>query len=381
MKILMVINCLSRGGRERRMLELIKGLTEKNRNLEVYLISLSDRIDYKYVYDLPIKFEIINKKEKDLGLVFKLRKIIKQFNPDVIHSWDVMSTGYLTAANLFLNKIIVNGVIYDSAENNELYDRQYFKVKLFTAITNVTVANSKAGLRAYKSWPKKSVCIHNGINLKRFTNLKPAADIEMEILGEPKGDHYIGAMVAAFENRKDHDTLIKAAVQLCSRNKKFILLLIGQGSLMESIRQQVPADLLNKQIYFLGSRTDIESILQIIDVGLLITPREGLSNSIMEYMASSKPVIASKDGGTAELVTDGKTGFLVEQKQPAKIVEKLEWLMQNPEAAKQMGCNGLKRIEDHFDVAKMTDSYLNLYVEQMNKRREFKLKKVSFAKS
>ena len=61
MKILMVINCLRKGGRERRMLELIKGLKEKNKDLDIYLISLSDNIDYKYVYDLPIKFEIINK--------------------------------------------------------------------------------------------------------------------------------------------------------------------------------------------------------------------------------------------------------------------------------------------------------------------------------
>ena len=130
MKILMVINCLSKGGRERRMLELVKELKDKNRDFDIYLISLSDKIDYKYVYDLPIKFEIIHKKDKDFSLIFKLRKIIKQFNPDIIHSWDVMSTGYLTAANLFLNKTIVNGVIYNSAQNSDAYDREYFKDKI-----------------------------------------------------------------------------------------------------------------------------------------------------------------------------------------------------------------------------------------------------------
>ena len=52
-------------------------------------------------------------------------------------------------------------------------NREYFKVKFFTAISDVTVANSHAGLKAYKTSPKKSVCIYNGIDLKRFENLKP----------------------------------------------------------------------------------------------------------------------------------------------------------------------------------------------------------------
>ena len=110
-------------------------------------------------------------------------------------------------------------------------------------------------------------------------------------------------MVAAFEDRKDYDTVIDAAVKLCSDNKKIIFLLIGDGSNKTRIMQKVPAELLDKQIHFLGIRDDIESILQITDVGLLISaPCEGLSNSIIEYMASGKPVIATEGGGTDELV-------------------------------------------------------------------------------
>ena len=95
MKILMLTNSLRKGGRERRLLELVKGLVSQSH--EVYLISLTDLVEYEYVYQLPIKFEIIIKERKDVGLIFKLRKVIKSFRPDIIHSWDVMSSGYLTA--------------------------------------------------------------------------------------------------------------------------------------------------------------------------------------------------------------------------------------------------------------------------------------------
>jgi len=367
MKILMVINCLSKGGRERRMLELIKGLKEKNRSFDIYLISLSDKVDYKYVYDLPIKFEIINKKKKDIGLIFKLRKRIKEFNPDIIHSWDVMSSGYLTVAKLFLDKKIVNGVIYNSAQNSDAYDREYWKIKFFTAISNVTVANSKAGLKAYKTSPRNTVCIYNGIDLKRFENLKPAHQVEQEILKKEKGDHFVATMVAAFETRKDYDTVIDAAIKLCSYNKKVIFILIGEGSTKTRIMQKVPADLLNTQIYFTGMRDDIESIHQLTDVGILVTaPCEGLSNSAIEYMAAGKPVIASEGGGTDELVHNGQTGYLIVNKNSEMLIEKIETLMNNRQLAATMGKNGQRWVHENLDIKKMTDAYIALYRNTAN---------------
>ena len=168
-------------------------------------------------------------------------------------------------------------------------------------------------------------------------------------------------MVGAFEDRKDYDTLVKAAVKLCSKNKKVIFLLIGQGSLLQSIKQQVPDDLLGTQIYFPGLRNDIESVLQIIDVGLLISPCEGISNSIMEYMASGKPVIASRDGATKELVTEGETGFLVDQKRSDQIIEKVELLMKSPQLANVMGQNGKQRIGKYFEITKTIESYIEVY--------------------
>ncbi|MFI5131262.1 MAG: glycosyltransferase [Chitinophagales bacterium] len=373
MKILMVISCLSKGGRERRMLELIKGLKEKNKDFDIYLVCLDDKIDYQYVYDLPITFEIIKKKSKDIGLIFKLRRIIKKFNPDIIHSWDVMSSGYLTAANLFLNKTIVNGVIYNAATSNEFCERDYYKIRFFTAISDITVANSHAGMKAYKASDRKAICIYNGIDLRRFENLRPVRDVEQEILKQPKSDHYIATMVAAFEDRKDYETVINAAVKMCTENKRMVFLLIGDGSNRPRIMEKVPAALLDKQIFFLGLRDDIESILQISDVGLLISaPTEGLSNSIIEYMASGLPVIATTGGGTDELVQDGKNGFIIERKNSARIIEKIGILMNDQELAAAMGAEGNKWVRANLDVRKMTDSYSGLYYKLLSKKLKYR---------
>lgn len=352
------------------MLELIKGLKEKNDQFDINLVILSNKIDYQYVFDLPIKVQIIPKKDKDPSLVLKLRKIIKEFNPDVIHSWDIMSSVYLIVAKMFLNKTFVNGVIYNSAQNSDVFERHYYRVKLTSAFSDITVANSNAGLKAYKASPKRSICIYNGIDLKRFDNLKSPADVELDILKQPKGDRFIATMVAAFEARKDYDTLIEAAIKLCSTNKKMVFLLIGDGKNKQRIFEKVPAEMLNNQIYFLGLRDDIESILQITDIGVLISNRcEGLSNSVIEYMASGLPVIATEGGGTDELVRDGFNGFLIENKKSEMIIEKIETLMQNPGLAATLGANAKQWVRDNLDAQKMTGAYIDLYTKLVNKKR------------
>jgi len=362
MKILMVVDSIVKGGKERRMLELVKALSRQGQDYEIYLVSLTNVVEYDYVYDLPIKLEIIERKsKKDFRVVFKLRKIIKSFQPDIIHSWGTMASVYLSMVNLFTKKSrFINGTIADAYEDMNWFDTHYLRTKLTTPFSKVMLGNSQAGIKAYKVPLHKTVCIYNGIDLNRFRNLTPPEQIEGQLLGRKKGDSYIAAMVGAFEDRKDYDTLIKAAVKLCTKNKKVIFILIGEGSLMDSIKQQVPAEL-KGQIHFLGSRSDIEAILQIVDVGLLITPCEGISNSIMEYMASAKPVIASREGGTKELVLDGETGFLIDQKRSDQIIEKMELLMADPRLAKTMGQKGQQRIREHFDLAKMTDSFKKLY--------------------
>src|SRR5580765_8102557 len=102
-KILMVIDSLPRGGKERRLLELIKGLKKQPDRFQIQLVSLSDVVEYNDIYDLPVKFEVIKRKyKKDISVVFKLKKIISLFKPDIIHSWSTMSSVYLSASN-FLN--------------------------------------------------------------------------------------------------------------------------------------------------------------------------------------------------------------------------------------------------------------------------------------
>ena len=344
------------------MLELIKELTSTQQNFDVYLICLTDIVEYKYVYDLPIRFEIIKRKHrKDFGTAFKLKRIIASFKPDIIHSWSTMASIYLSFANLFTKIPLINGVLADAYAGLTLSDKHYLRVKLTTPFSDVFVSNSQAGIHAYRTPPHKSVCIYNGIDFGRFENLRPVAEVEGEILGGPKNERTILAMVAGFDDRKDFGTLISVAVKMCSTRKDLVFVLIGNGPLLEPLRNKVPAELLNKQIIFTGKRSDIESVLQIVDIGLLITYYEGISNAIIEYMAMGKPVIATAGGGTEELVKDKLNGFLVAQSCETEIEQKIELLLNDRKMMSRMGEKAYQWVRQQFDIGERTNEYIVLY--------------------
>ena len=360
---MVVIDTLIDGGIERRMLELVKTLS-KSGDYQIYLITLTDRVDYEYVYTLPIKFEIVKRKTKrDLSIYGKLYKRVKEFKPEIIHSWGSMSSIYLAPIALLQNIKFVNGYIGQAPLKISLDYRLRNLLTFF--ISHAIVSNSKAGLKAYSAPEKKSHCIYNGMDFKRFENLKSPAKLKKDILGDENDQNFIVAMVAAFEERKDYDTFVKVAIELCDSNDSIKFLMIGGGNNLDNIISKIPEKYLNTRILAPGRISDIESILQIIDVGVLLTNSkvhgEGVSNSIIEYMASGKPVVATRGGGTDEVVFDGKNGFLVDFAADKQIVESIRKLFSDRKMAAEMGKNGYDFVHKNFDIVNVSQLYVDLY--------------------
>lgn len=363
----MVIDSLDKGGKERRMLELIKGLKKHGNQFDIYLLSLTDRIEYKYVYDLPIKFQVLRRNFKmDPAIILKLKKIISEFRPDIIHSWSTMASVYISISNLFSRIPLINAVLADAPLHLNIFNKHYFRVKLTTPFSNLFVSNSKAGIASYKTPEFKSVCIYNGIDFNRFENLRSVKDVRKEILGNKTGDVFVIAMVASFDERKDFETVVSAAIKMCSKNPAYIFILIGNGPTLEKLRNKVPEELLNdRQIIFTGKRDDVESILQIADLGVLMTNAEnhgeGISNTIIEYMAMGKPVLGSRGGGTDEVIKDHYNGYLIDPGNEEQLMGKIESLYNNRPLLGTLGNYAQKYARANFELGEKTTEYIELY--------------------
>lgn len=364
MKILYFIDTLAAGGKERRLVELMKRVQSKS-SIEYQLVIMSKIIHYQEVFDLHIKIHYLIRNSKyDISIFYKFYQICKNFKPDIVHCWDSMTAVISGPICVSLNIKLANGMVVDTPVKRNVFNKIWFRAKLTFPFSSIIIGNSEAGLVAYKAPKKKSYCIYNGLDFSRFDNLKDSEYIRKLIFGDGYEDIFIVGMVAAFEKRKDYKTFISAAEKLISNFDNIRFVLVGDGANFSKIKRSVSQSNLDK-FFFLGKRSDVESIVNIFDIGVLLTNSkvhgEGLSNSILEYMALGKPVIASSGGGTNEIVEDKRTGFVISSLNPKELAKKIEMLLRDDILRTKMGFAGRKKIYEMFSIDSMTHNLVCLY--------------------
>ena len=360
MRILIVANGLRSGGKERQVLEIIKGLSSRE-DIEVILVIMNRDIFYDDIYNVNIPIEIVERKDKSAITVLRsFYKLCIKYKPEIIHTWDYLSTLYATPVARILRIKLLNGAIRFADFYFKPYGKLWMITKFVFPLSDKIVANSKAGLKSL-NLDKKGVCIYNGFDYKRVNVLIEPERIKSDFNIKEK---YIVGMVAKFKPDKDFESLIEAATIVIQKFDDVAFVLVGDGPKFEKIKNSA-IDI--PQIKLLGQQKNVENIINVFDICVLSTYTEGISNSIMEYMALAKPVIATDGGGTKELVLDRETGYLVNKESPHEIADRIIYLLNKPGIGKKMGFCGQERIRDCFSLKKMTDSYFNLYSEILKK--------------
>ncbi|MBC2704230.1 glycosyltransferase [Desulfobacula sp.] len=363
MKILFFIESLRSGGKERRLVELLKGLS-KHEDISMELVLTKRDIHYTDIFNLDVKIHYVERKylKKDPSCFFKFYSIARDFKPDIIHVWGNIVAIYALPATKLLNVKFINGSI-TYALPVKRFSKLWFTSKIAFPFSDILVANSKAGLlvHCFKQ-SKKHRVIYNGYDFKR--NNVNQSDLRKE-LGIPKRTLLVG-MIGSFSDAKDYKTYIDVAEKIVKKNKNVYFLCIGDGVNKIGIEDLVHKRKI-KNIHFLGVRSDIENICKNLDIGVLLNNTdghaEGLSNAIMEMMASGLPVVATDAGGTPELIQHGVDGFMVEPFAAGQIINQIEALINNEKSRKRIGIKAAEKIKERFGIKKMIDSYYCLYNE------------------
>ena len=354
-KILYVIESLTAGGKERRLIELIKGI-KNSASVSIKLIILTDVVHYKEVHSLDLELVILKRViKKDPTIFLKLFKICKRWSPDIIHVWGTMSSIYVIPIAKVLNIKLINSMIADAP--SKLNFSLALRSKLSLLFSDVILANSYAGLISY-GYQDKGVVIYNGFDMKRLQSLKNKSDIKRRL--NIKTQFIIG-MVAAFRDHKDYMSFIDAAILILEKKYNVTFLCVGDGPLIEIIRGKTK----NEKIKFLGNVDDVLSIINTFDISVLLTNLdkhgEGISNVIMESMALGIPVIATKGGGTKEIINDYKNGFLIPHKSPVSLVDRIELILNNPDLKNKISEVSKNTIKNNFSIKNMISKHLKVY--------------------
>jgi len=177
--------------------------------------------------------------------------------------------------------------------------------------------------------------IHSGIDLKRFngTTLSQNKLKELNLFQNGKVIMCIGNLRPV----KGHKFLIEASKVVVDEFPDTRFLLVGQGQLKDDLELMVDQFDLKNNFYLLGRRTDVPELLAETDVCVLPSLSEGLSNTLLEYMAAGKPIVATNAGGNPEVILDQVNGLIVNTGDSRDIADKLLYLLKNSEECHRLG--------------------------------------------
>ena len=237
---------------------------------------------------------------------------------------------------------------------------------------DLIVGNSKAILKQLESEEgvdrERLRLVYNGIDISCYRGVANTVNVRQELCLPDKA--LILIVVANFIPYKGHNDLLQAISFLPESDKQNVILICAgdglenRGDLL-NLGSQLELD---EQIFWLGSRRDIPSLLAHADIGVLPSHEEGLSNAVLEGMAAGLPMVVTDVGGNAEAVIDGQTGFVVPSKNPKALAVALERLIIDPELRESMGDAGRQRVEECFTLDACVHAYQALFHEVLGSR-------------
>lgn len=310
---------------------------------------------------LPLKFLF------DVSVIFKLAKLLKEEGIDILHTHGYKSNviGVL-ASRLNNNNLCVrteHGLTEPFFGINKIKMSIYEYLDYLSGrfMTNKIISvSSEIKKNVSAKYPKNKIeIIYNGIDVSQDDTVKQS------VLKNELGiscDSFIIGIVGRMVPVKGHEYFISAAQLILEKRSDVRFLIVGDGPLRQEIQSNIPASL-SKYIKFTGFRNDAKDVINIMDIIVFSSLSEGVPYVLLEAMAAKKAVVATRVGGLAEVILDGKNGLLVDSKDAKGIAEKCLYLLENKNIIQSMGEEARKTVRDNFSKDKMKEKTICLYEE------------------
>ncbi|MCK5012818.1 MAG: glycosyltransferase [Candidatus Omnitrophica bacterium] len=367
MNILYLIVSLRYGGAERQFCELVKGISKRNGiRPYVYYLEKSNAGYDKVLESAGIQPVHLPRKTKfDFSLVYRLSWIIKALDIDIVHSFMSMSGLIACLSARLCNTPVVCSSIRDATVDTSF--KTMISLRVQAVLSNILVANSHAGLKSrFKSLKPKYRVVYNGIDRDRFHPDRHEIERMKKRFQLERFDKVV-AMIASLSVHKDHNTFLESARLVLERYPRTGVLLVGDGPNRARLEQKVVNLGIQRNTIFAGYTEHVIEILSVTHVSVLMTNAsifaEGLSNSLLESMAMSVPVVASKGGGTDEVIDHGVNGYLLDPYDAFGLAEVIMKFLDDDSFGLQMGRSGRSIIKKRFGFAEFLQNYVNLYYE------------------
>src|SRR5689334_20443464 len=367
--VLQLFDSFNQGGTEWQTVQLTRLLKESGKH-RLFLATLNDegplraevaRLGFTDIPSFPLQnFYNVNAMKQ----LSRLASLMRKNKIDLVHAHDFYTNIFGTAAAKLAG---VRARIASRRETEGIRSpaKRWLEGRAFNAASAV-VANAEAirtQLIAEGLPPEKVVTIHNGLDINHVAPSPEARHDELlRSFHLPNSRRYVTIVANMRHVMKDQATFLRAAQLTRAAVPDSSFILAGEGEQMPKL-QQLATDLgLAENAFFIGRCNRIADLLAISDVCVLSSKGvEGFSNSILEYMAAGRPVVATDVGGAREAVVDSETGYIVKPEDFETMATRLISLLSEPERAWAMGEEGRKRVLAQFSCEAQLERVEDLY--------------------
>ena len=361
LRILHVQHSLEPGGMENGVVNIANAL--QPRGFEFHVACLSRTGDFASRMPDPALVQSLSKPDGfSLRTMIKLRRLIRQLKPDVVHSHNLGALIYAAGATLFgRTRPILHGEHGQPDDGPEAAKRDRQRRRLFRAARRVhTVSQSLLEHFLSAGFPaEKMIALVNGVDTERFKPAdRDAARRDLSIPDETLTLVIVGRLIES----KRHRLLFEALQILAQTHPQLLLLVVGDGGTDQAaIKEAAAASPVARMIRMEGFQADPRPYYRAAD--LLVAPSqiEGLSNVVLEAMACGLPPLLHDACGSDEVIDHGADGFVTDLSTKEMLAGAISDLLAGPQPLAEIGKRSRDKVVRKFSLEAMADAYENTY--------------------
>ena len=371
-KVLLVTHDLNIGGLQRVVVDIALNLDPARYTVSVCVLREGGAFE-KELRDAKIMVHRVpaTPGKVDYLAFLKIRQLIKDIAPDIVHTHNSQPFIEGALAGVFAG---MPAMVHTDHGRQFPDKRRYMWMEWLAShvvsdIISVSDDN-KASLVKYEHISESKIrVIPNGIDEKKYRiqvdRIAKRADLGLE----PDVWPVLG-WCGRLSPEKGLIFLIRALRDLSSSYPRLRLLLMGEGVLRNELEAQAEAEGVAPYVRFLGARADVPDVLQVVDVFVLPSLREGLPLVLLEAMAAGVPIVATDVGGNRQAVHEGQNGFLVPSENPAALAQAIRRLIDDETLRTQFSRQARQLFEQHFTIGRMVEQYDRVYKQCLARRRK-----------
>lgn len=371
MRIAHIVYSFRVGGLENGMVNLINRLPRSEYRHAIISLTDIDPVFCQRITRDDVDFIALHKPPGQGLFQFpRVWRALRDWAPDVVHTRNLAALEMALPAWAARTAVRVHGEHGRDVDDPDGRSRRHqWMRRIYKPFVSHYVALSKE-LDAYLAGPigvpaARRSLICNGVDAERFA--PPAGGQRIALAGSGFDDAglYVFGTVGRLQAVKDQAGLLRAFAALCAQSPEVAararLAIVGDGPLRESLKTLAQELGIAPWVWFAGERTDVPAVMQSFDCFVLPSLAEGISNTVLEAMASGLPVIATDVGGNAQLVADGLSGRIVPAADVSTLAGAMLDALRDANSQRQRGAAGRARIEAQFSLSAMVASYDSLY--------------------